>query len=134
MFGKSEITEVNERITLHRFIETPYNEGNIACVAMNDGLVFVDAGRLKENAVKFRNKMEEKYKVPAKLLVVTHTHMDHLFGMSAFEGIPTIMAESGRDAILDMYKQGLHTEEGRRNRLDMISKNMKETGNDSPPG
>ena len=132
--GKSKITEVNERITLHRFVDTPYNEGNIACIAMNDGLIFVDAGRLKENAVKFRAQMEEKYQLPTKLLVVTHTHMDHLFGMAAFEGIPTIMAEAGKVPILDMFKQGLHTEEGRKNRLDMISQNMKENGNDAPPG
>lgn len=35
--GKSEITEVNDRITLHRFVETPYIEVNIASIAMNDG-------------------------------------------------------------------------------------------------
>jgi len=134
MLGKLETTEVNERIYLHRFVGTPYNEGNVACIAMNDGLVFVDAGRLKENTKKFRIEMEEKFKLPAKLLVITHTHMDHLFGMSAFKDIPAIMAESGKAAMLDMYKQGLHTEEGRRNRLEMISQNMKENDREAPPG
>ncbi len=134
MFGKSEITEVNERITLHRFIETPYNEGNIACIAMNDGLIFVDAGRLKSNALKFRQEMEKKFNLPTKLFVATHTHMDHLFGMAAFNGVPTIMAETGKEAIMDMYKQGLHTEEGRKARLDAITEHNRNEGMDLPPG
>ncbi len=132
--GKSEITVVNERITLHRYVGTPYNEGNIACIAMNDGLIFVDAGRLKQNAEKFRKSMEEKYNLPTKLLVLTHTHMDHLFGMAAFEDIPTIMAKQGKDAILDMYKQALHTEQGRQARLDAITEYNRKEGNELPPG
>ncbi len=134
MLGKSEITQINERIILHRFVGTPFNEGNIICMVNNDGLVFVDAGRRADNAKKFRKQMEEKYSLPAKLLVLTHTHNDHFLGIGAFQDIPAVMAEKGKDEFFEMFEQGYDTEEGRQTRLDEITKRIQDGGHPLKPG
>ncbi|MHA1112424.1 MAG: MBL fold metallo-hydrolase [Promethearchaeota archaeon] len=134
MSGKSEITEINERITLHRFVGTPFNEGNIVCIAMNDGLIFVDAGRCADNATKFRQKMEEKYNLQAKMLVLTHSHGDHFLGMAAFEDVPAIVAEASNIEYAEMYELGFHTQEGRKSRLEEITNRIQKNGHDLKPG
>lgn len=120
--GKIVISDLTDRIVLHRVVGTPFNEGNIACIAMNDGLIFIDSGRKKSLATEFRNQMEKRFNLPSKLLILSHTHSDHIFGMEAFKDIPVIMAEEGKKAFNEMHQDGLDTAEGRKKQLDEISK------------
>ena len=72
------------------------NGSNISCVALDDGLVFFDTGLSTRTAAAFRREMEARFQRPAVALVLTHAHLDHLFGMAAFDDVPVYAAESGR--------------------------------------
>ena len=126
-YGKVNITDITDRITLHRYIETPFNEGNIVCVEMNDGLIFIDAGRNVNHAKKFRKQMEEKYQKATKFLILTHTHTDHIYGMGAFNDVPAIMAIQGKEEIAQLHAEHFDTREGRKAYLDELTKTLQET-------
>ena len=72
------------------------NGSNISCVALDEGLVFFDAGLSTRTATAFRREMEARFQRPAVALVLTHAHLDHLFGMAAFDDVPVYAAEAGR--------------------------------------
>jgi glyoxylase-like metal-dependent hydrolase (beta-lactamase superfamily II) len=69
---------------------------NIACLATNDGLVFVDCGLFTEIAAEFRKDMEAKFKKKTIALLLTHAHTDHFFGMGAFADVPVVAAAAER--------------------------------------
>lgn len=69
---------------------------NVTCIALDDGLVFVDAGMSTEAAARFRARMEERFARPTRALVLTHAHIDHVLGMGAFADVPVLLAEVGR--------------------------------------
>jgi len=72
------------------------NGSNISCVALDDGLVFFDAGLSTSTAAAFRREMEAGFQRGTMALVLTHAHLDHLFGMAAFADVPVYSAEAGR--------------------------------------
>lgn len=124
--GNSQIIEVNDRIVLHRFVGTPFNEGNIICISMENGLIFIDSGRIIDVAKEFRDKMENKFQKKAILLILTHTHGDHIFGMQAFADVPIIMGYEGKQEMKTLEEQGLFTQEGRKARLDKIIEQIQD--------
>ena len=70
---------------------------NSVCVALPEGLVFVDTGLSTEAAARFREAMEKRFARETMVLVLTHGHLDHLLGMAAFVDVPVLAAETGRD-------------------------------------
>ena len=72
------------------------NGSNLSCVALDDGLVFFDAGLSTRTAAAFRREMEEAFERPTMALVLTHAHLDHILGMAAFADVPVHAAEAGR--------------------------------------
>jgi glyoxylase-like metal-dependent hydrolase (beta-lactamase superfamily II) len=72
------------------------NGSNLSCIALQDGLVFVDAGLSTRVAARFRHEMEARFERPATALVLTHAHLDHVLGMAAFDDLPAIAAAAGR--------------------------------------
>ena len=68
------------------------NGSNITCIALDDGLVFVDAGLVTSIAADFRTAMEERFDRPTKYLVLTHGHVDHFFAMGAFADVEVVAA------------------------------------------
>jgi glyoxylase-like metal-dependent hydrolase (beta-lactamase superfamily II) len=69
---------------------------NLACIALEDELVFVDAGLLTPYTAEFRERMEERFDREASTLIITHAHLDHIFGMDAFRDCEIIAARAGR--------------------------------------
>jgi glyoxylase-like metal-dependent hydrolase (beta-lactamase superfamily II) len=69
---------------------------NLACVALEDELVFIDAGLLTPFTAEFRERMEERFDREASTLIITHVHLDHIFGMDAFRGCEVVAARAGR--------------------------------------
>lgn len=63
---------------------------DIVCAALNEGLVFIDCGLFTSRAKKFRSDMEEKYGKKTLALFLTHAHIDHFFGMGAFNDVSVI--------------------------------------------
>ncbi len=72
------------------------NGSNISCVALDEGLVFFDAGLSTRTAVAFRREMEEAFQRPTMALVLTHAHLDHILGMAAFADVSVYAAQAGR--------------------------------------
>lgn len=70
---------------------------NITCVALDDGLVFLDTGMSTEIAARFRNAMEKRFERKTKTLLLTHAHIDHFLGMGAFSDVEVVAAEAGRE-------------------------------------
>jgi glyoxylase-like metal-dependent hydrolase (beta-lactamase superfamily II) len=69
---------------------------NLVCVALEDELVFVDAGLHTGFTAEFRGAMEERFSLKANTLIVTHAHIDHLLGIGAFSDCEVVAAEAGR--------------------------------------
>jgi glyoxylase-like metal-dependent hydrolase (beta-lactamase superfamily II) len=72
------------------------NGSNISCVALDEGLLFVDASLSTRTAERFRRDMEARFDRPAFALLLTHAHLDHILGMGAFADLPVYAAEAGR--------------------------------------
>jgi glyoxylase-like metal-dependent hydrolase (beta-lactamase superfamily II) len=70
------------------------NGSNLTCIALDDGLVFVDTGLVTEIAADFRTGMEKRFERPTKYLILTHGHIDHIFAMAAFADVEVVAASS----------------------------------------
>jgi glyoxylase-like metal-dependent hydrolase (beta-lactamase superfamily II) len=70
------------------------NGSNLTCIALDDGLVFVDAGLVTSIAADFRKAMEQRFERPTKYLFLTHGHIDHIFAMGAFSDVEVVAASS----------------------------------------
>jgi glyoxylase-like metal-dependent hydrolase (beta-lactamase superfamily II) len=75
------------------------NGSNITCIALDDGLVFVDTGLVTAIAAEFRTAMEERFDRPTTRLILTHGHTDHIFAMGAFADVEVIAASSEKPFI-----------------------------------
>ncbi|MHA2379992.1 MAG: MBL fold metallo-hydrolase, partial [Candidatus Thorarchaeota archaeon] len=107
-----EYVDVNENIVLMRVVGTTFNQSNVTCIELEDGLVFVDASLKAEYASKFRSDMEERFQKNASLMILTHIHWDHYFGIDAFGGIPTVVSQHGLESLEKSLAEEL-SEEGR---------------------
>jgi len=70
------------------------NGSNLICIALDDGLVFVDTGLVTDIAADFREAMEKRFERPTKYLILTHGHLDHIFAMAAFSDVEVVAASS----------------------------------------
>ncbi|MHA1199108.1 MAG: MBL fold metallo-hydrolase [Candidatus Heimdallarchaeaceae archaeon] len=66
---------------------------NLACIVLEEGLYFVDAGMNTSKASDFRKKMENKFEKNTLGLFITHAHIDHFLGMNAFSDVDIIAAK-----------------------------------------
>ena len=87
-----ELTEVSPSVVM-----ASHSHGaNITCIALDDGLVFVDASLSTEIAAGFRETMEQRFERKTQALILTHAHFDHIFGMAAFVDVQVIAAKAAR--------------------------------------
>jgi glyoxylase-like metal-dependent hydrolase (beta-lactamase superfamily II) len=73
------------------------NGSNLTCIALDDGLVFVDTGLVTTIAADFRAAMEQRFDRPTKYLLLTHGHIDHIFAMGAFSDVEVVAASSEKE-------------------------------------
>ncbi|MFW9922935.1 MAG: MBL fold metallo-hydrolase [Candidatus Thorarchaeota archaeon] len=69
---------------------------NISCIALKDELFYIDTSMNTTIAADFRKEMEQKFNCPSTELIITHGHIDHLFGIGAFKGLDVIVAEDSK--------------------------------------
>jgi glyoxylase-like metal-dependent hydrolase (beta-lactamase superfamily II) len=69
---------------------------NITCIALDDGLVFVESGMSTELAAAFRSAMEARFERKTQALLLTHGHIDHFLGMAAFSDVDVVAAAVGK--------------------------------------
>ncbi|HUU77338.1 MAG TPA: MBL fold metallo-hydrolase [candidate division Zixibacteria bacterium] len=80
------------------FSENKYGS-NTACIALEEELIFVEAGLNTLKAKDFRIAMENKFKRKASTLILTHGHIDHFYAMDAFADIQVIAAKEAKPKI-----------------------------------
>ena len=90
--GTFEIVDVAPSVVM---AQNP-SGSNITCIALDDGLVFVDTGLSTEAAAAFRRQMEKRFDRPTKYLMLTHAHLDHIFAMGAFDDVQVVAAAAER--------------------------------------
>ncbi|MHA1503966.1 MAG: MBL fold metallo-hydrolase [Candidatus Heimdallarchaeota archaeon] len=105
------------------------NGSNLACIALEDELVFFDAGLHTKVAAEFRKQMEEKYQRKTGALILTHGHIDHFFGMGAFADVKVIAAKEA-EANIKRFVDAEITEEILDN-LEQFFPTIKEAGKDA---
>jgi glyoxylase-like metal-dependent hydrolase (beta-lactamase superfamily II) len=117
--------DVAENIVVFRVTGEEFNDGNITCIAMNDGLIFIDAGRKTERTAKFRADMEKKFNKKTKMFLLTHYHWDHYQGIAAFKDVPLFASQLALEANIAQYKKGHLTSEARKQYADGIIEESK---------
>jgi len=69
---------------------------NLALVVGRDGALLVDTGSTPAQGRRVREAVARLTDVPLVSVVVTHAHSDHLFGLAAFDDLPSVGHESIR--------------------------------------
>ena len=72
---------------------------NAGAVILNDFIVAIDCTMWPHTARLFRQALEEKFKKPVKYLFVTHSHGDHIMGLSAFKDITIFSSNQLPDSL-----------------------------------
>ena len=126
--AKMNYTEVTENIVSLRITGEEFNDGSVTCIALDDGLIFVDAGRKVERTKKFREEMEKKFNKKAKMMILTHFHWDHYLGVAAFNDIPIYASQKAFEDYTAREKKGHLTNEARAQYIQgMIAESKKGT-------
>ena len=132
MIGEINHYDITEKIVMLRWEKIPFNNGNVICIEQKDGLVFVDAGLLTSITKQFREEMELRFEKKTKLLILTHTHNDHIMGMKAFEDVPIIVTKEGMKVFEEMADKGHFTKEGRKKEMDRLLEDIRKDGREPP--
>jgi glyoxylase-like metal-dependent hydrolase (beta-lactamase superfamily II) len=79
------------------------NGGNIGAVVLDEEIVMIDTGIAHIITAKVRDFLSERFSLPIRKVVFTHSHSDHVFGAQAFETASLIgsmrMADSCHEAL-----------------------------------
>ena len=86
LIEENKIVEITDKVIVLENVRY----GNLGCIEIDDGLVFVDAGARADIAAQFRAQMEKRFEKEATHLFLTHFHFDHLGGLSAFKDLDVI--------------------------------------------
>lgn len=97
----------------------------LGCIALDEGLVFVDCGIFLDIAKKFRELMEKKFSKKTTHLLLTHSHWDHIFAMEAFSDVDIVIGKPGIQTIKRQLKDGFLSLDGRRKFADNRYKDSK---------
>lgn len=72
---------------------------NVSCIALDDELVFFDAGMMTSFTREFRARMEKHFNRKASTLVFSHAHIDHFLGMAALNDCEVIAASATKPRV-----------------------------------
>lgn len=86
---------------------------NITCIALPDGLIFVDTGVYVGVLKEFRAKMEEKFNRKTTHLLLTHDDWDHIFAMEVFKDVTIVATEPAIEDLEYNLTKGYMNPEGR---------------------
>ena len=64
--------------------------GNVGAINLNNFCIAIDSSMYVSTGNVFRAKLEDRFKVPVKFLIITHYHADHTFGMKSFKDLVSI--------------------------------------------
>ena len=78
-----ELEQVSERTVA--VIDQGTLRSDAGAVALENFIVAIDPTMKPPAAKAFRKKLEEKFSLPVKFLLITHYHADHVFGAAPFK-------------------------------------------------
>ncbi|MEJ2249197.1 MAG: MBL fold metallo-hydrolase [Candidatus Lokiarchaeota archaeon] len=108
-----------EKVTSNTVANTSgLGRGNVGAIALNNYSVAIDSTLYAKLGLRFKKKLEEKFNLPVKYLILTHYHMDHILGVKSFKGIPIISSEI-------LYKNI-------KNKKEELSKNIENLSSEDP--
>jgi glyoxylase-like metal-dependent hydrolase (beta-lactamase superfamily II) len=81
------------------YVARGYDFADLAWVAVDGGLVAIDAGTTEDNVRAALAALRQKTTLPVKWVILTHAHWDHVGGLQALAGAQVI-AQSGYAAEL----------------------------------
>ncbi|MEH6991700.1 MBL fold metallo-hydrolase [Neobacillus drentensis] len=87
-----EIKKIGERF----WYMTPVSETDRPILGMAVGeakTLMIDAGNSEDHALTFLNELSKRQVAKADMVVLTHWHWDHIFGLSALDGLLSLSSE-----------------------------------------
>ena len=70
---------------------------NVTCIALQEELIFIDCGVLREVVVQFRKHMEKHFHRKTTHLLLTHSHWDHILAMDVFQDAQIVVSRKAFD-------------------------------------
>lgn len=99
-----------KRVTDHTVIGKTYINGrrqsNAGAIILKNYIVAIDPSPDLKSAKIYRKNLEERFGKPVKIILITHYHGDHTFGVKAFENMIVI----GTKNLLERMKSKLTTD------------------------
>lgn len=74
-------------------------DSNAGCIETPDGVIVVDAQQHRRLAEELRGAIEARLKMPLRVLVNTHYHLDHVAGNVVFDDIPILAHRATRERL-----------------------------------
>ncbi|MHA2181245.1 MAG: MBL fold metallo-hydrolase [Promethearchaeota archaeon] len=90
------------------------------CIALPNGLIFVDCSPYPDMSLKFRLDMEEKFGRKTSHLLLTHTHWDHILSMEVFNDVDIVSSEAGVNELNNFLDVLNNSEEDKWSKLFLI--------------
>jgi glyoxylase-like metal-dependent hydrolase (beta-lactamase superfamily II) len=72
---------------------TGEGRGNAGGIALRNFSIVIDSTMYVKTAEIFRKNLEKHFGIPAKFLVITHYHGDHIFGIKSFKDLCVLSSE-----------------------------------------
>jgi alkyl sulfatase BDS1-like metallo-beta-lactamase superfamily hydrolase len=119
-----KVMEISDNV----YIATGFGLSNVVMINTYDGLVIIDTGDSEESARQILKEFREITETPIKYIILTHSHPDHINGLSVFlePGIEIIATTQFND--YHHYQNKLLSEYTRLSRLDQAGMAEQEYG------
>jgi cyclase len=79
---ESGLEQVSERTAA---LIVPELRSNAGAIALDSFIVVIDPTMIPSAAGAFRQRLEDQFGLPARFLLITHYHADHVFGAAPFK-------------------------------------------------
>ncbi len=79
--------------------------GNMGAIILSDYIIVIDSSLYPITGKLFREYLEDKFKKPVQMLIITHHHGDHIFGNQSFQDVNIVSSSKTLDNIENKYYQ-----------------------------
>ncbi len=99
--------------------------GNVAFLITAEGVLLVDSGASRETGFLIRQEIEKITSLPVRYIVLTHSHGDHIYGLSAFGSEAEIIAQQNTQKNIRLAAEELQKRiENAEKELSLLQKEL----------